>query len=50
MYGFDLATWRISEMEEKERELVAAGADNYYHDDDDKPLSVLNLEFTELPL
>lgn len=39
MYGFDLAIWRISEMEEKDRELVAAGADNYiYHDDDDNPL------------
>ncbi len=51
MYGFDLAVWRISEMEETNRELVAAGADNYiYHDDNDNPLSELNVDFTELPL
>ncbi len=51
LYGFDLAVWRISEMEETNRELVAAGADNYiYHDDNDNPLSALNVDFTELPL
>lgn len=27
-------------MEEKDGVQVAAGADHYYHDDDDKPLSV----------
>lgn len=48
--GFDQAILCISEMKEKERELVAAGADNYIYHDDDNPLSVLNFDFTKLPL